>query len=83
MKLINKLKTWYGKNEDEIKTKAKKFGYCAAGLGVGYLVGKQMTIFKSALGLADMNSLGIIKFFDPSKGVEINVKEACALLKAK
>jgi hypothetical protein len=73
-----KLKTWIKDHEVEIKKTLKTIGVGAIlGFGLGYITGDKITTTKIGNGYARFHMDGLIKYFDPSTGKEIDIMEAC------
>lgn len=62
-----KIKDWFEEHEMSI-TK-----WCAytVGFSFGYVAGKRILTTRVATGLEVAHAIGVIKFFDPSTGVEV------------
>ena len=71
-----KMKNWYEENKETIKAEAVRVGWYALGLGVGYFVGDKVSTYKINDGLNHVHEAGIIKFFDPTTGLEVTTREA-------
>ena len=73
-----KLKVWYEEHKDGIKTEVTKIAWYGLGIGVGYFCGSKIKECQAATSIGILHNLGIVKFFDPSKGLaeEISVSEA-------
>lgn len=82
MELIDKVKTWYNKNKDEIKKKLKIIGGAGACLGAGYLLGHKISELEISTGIVHYHDKGVLKFFDPLTGNEVKTfKETCEVMK--
>ena len=83
MKLKDKIKFWYKKNEKGIKEElAAICGTCLL-LGVGYCIGSKVTQFAVYNGMVNYRDKGVIKFFDPATGLEAKtLDEASKILVA-
>lgn len=73
-----KLKRWFEERKDGLIRGACVFGAC---LATAFITNKVSTV-RCAISLKDMHDEGIIKFFNPSTGLEVNVTEACEVVKA-
>lgn len=71
-----KLKKWFEENKDEIKNTASKIGWYAWGFGLAWFVTDKITKAQINAGLAVLNAEGVIKFFNPENGNELNFIEA-------
>lgn len=75
-----KIENWYEENKEEIKAETKRVGWIALGLGVGYLTGKKISDLKLSVGLERAHVAGIIKFIDPTTGLEIAEREVTGVI---
>jgi len=73
---IIKMKVWFEEHKDEIAKEAIRVSWYLLGLGVGYFVGNKLSEWKMGYGLAGLHNDGIMKFFDPAKGIEVGIDEA-------
>lgn len=76
-----KVKRWFDEHKKEIKSGMMKVGIYAIGFGIGYFTADKITTFRIGAGLSTLRTSGIIKFFDPSNGLEIDVNKAVDLVK--
>lgn len=77
----NKMKEWFDGHKDEIKTEVVKMACYAVGFGFGYFAASKITDYRITAGLACFHDDGIIKFCDPSTGLEVGVREAHEVVK--
>ena len=75
-----KLKVWFDEHKNEIKTEAIRITYYALGLGIGYFVGDKICGHRMNSGLMIIHNAGIIKFFNPSTGLEVDYKDAVSII---
>ena len=73
-------KEWREDNKDLID-KIAGVVYIAGFIGLGYVVGGRITELSVDNGLERCHNLGIIKFFNPSTGLEVNPNEALNVMK--
>ncbi len=78
---INKMKDWFGKHKEEIKGELRRLCWYAVGIGVGYFVGTKMHDLRIDNGLMRMYSDGLMKFFDPATGNEVDIDELGKVIK--
>lgn len=71
----SKVKVWFDKHKEEIKGEALRFCWYAVGIGVGYFVGTKLNSLRIDNGLLRMHADGLIKFFDPAAGIEVDMSE--------
>lgn len=78
-----KIRTWYEENKEEIKkVGASIYNFVVVGVTVGAacVLTDKFTEQRIQLGIDRAYDEGIIKFFDPSNGNEVNMHEAAKLL---
>lgn len=78
----NKIKNWYEERKDGIKSKVVKTGYCIAGLGVGYFIGKKYEGLIMGIGAQSLYDKGIMKFIDPRTGLDIKLSDVKTVAEA-
>lgn len=76
-KKTSEIKSWWEKNKGWIKN----IGIGTALFGGGVYIGDKICTICTAGGMQKYHEAGIIKFFDPVKGVEVDVEEACEVVK--
>lgn len=79
-KKTSKIKTWWEKNKHVIARKAETAAWYAGGFILGSWATRKMTIWAIERGLFVAHTEGMIKFFDPSNGLEVPYDEAGELL---
>lgn len=77
----NKIKEWFEENKEEIKHEVSKFVWYACGFGVGCFITKKISDYKFALGLNELRREGVLKFVNPTTGVEVGIAEAAQIVK--
>lgn len=81
MKEKNKIKRWFDEHKNEIKAEAVRVGWYAFGFCVGYFLCDKISEYSHGSGLRTLHEDGIIKFFDPSSGLEVDVEKAVEIAK--
>lgn len=72
----NKLKVWFEEHKTEVIIVAYGVGSLALGLCLGNLIGTGNAHFRDACEVKVLHDNGIIKFFDPTNGLEVKPEEA-------
>ncbi len=80
-KMSTKMKAWYEKHKDDISKEAIRVSWYLLGLSLGYFVGSKLSEWQMDSGLSRLHDDGIMKFFDPAKGIEVDVTEATKIVK--
>ena len=76
MKKSEKIKAWFEEHKKAIGDNAVRIFWYALGLGVGYFVTDRISDIQVGCGLEKLANQGILKFFDPSTGLEVSVDKA-------
>lgn len=71
----NRVKVWFNEHKEEIKGEALRLCWYAVGISVGYFVGTKLSCLRIDNGLLRMHADGLIKFFDPAAGIEVDLSE--------
>ena len=77
----SKAAIWLEEHKDEVKTLAMRICWLGIGLGVGCVATNYVSDLKVGAGLWRLHDEGIIKFFDPSSGLEVGVDKAIEITK--
>lgn len=81
MKEKNRIKRWFDEHKNEIRAEAVRVVWYAFGFGVGYFVCDKISEYSHGLHLQTLHADGIVKFFDPSSGLEVDVEKAVEIAK--
>lgn len=76
-KKTSKFKAWWEKNKSDIE-------FCLWGMfmgAAGLQIGKRITGINRDIGTLRMHDKGILKYFDPDTGKEVDMDEACEVVK--
>lgn len=76
-KKTSKLRAWWNRYKYHIQA----FGICAALYGGGVCVGNYISNYQQSVGTLRLHDKGIVKYFDPDTGMEVNIEEACEVVK--
>lgn len=77
----NRIKGWIEEHKEEIKGEVIRICWYAVGIGVGYFIGGKIHDLRIDSGTKQLYIDGILKFFDPSTGQEINLSELGKVVK--
>ena len=69
----SKVKAWFEENKDKICAEARCIGWYAFGFGLAWFVNGKLTEYQCALGAANLHEKGLMKFCDPTNGMEITL----------
>lgn len=79
---MNNMKEWYNGHKNEIKSEVVKMVYYVVGFGFGYFAANKIAGYRTTVGLASFHDDGIIKFYNPSTGLEVDtIKEVNDVVK--
>lgn len=76
-KKTSKVKAWWGRYKYHILG----FGAGIGAFGYGCLMGNYVSNYRRRVGELRLHDKGIIKYFDPETGMEVDVDEACKVVK--
>lgn len=76
MEQKGKAKRWFDEHKNEIKSEAVRVAWYAFGFCVGYFVCNKISDYRVGAGMYALHEDGIIKFFNPSSGIEVDVNKA-------
>lgn len=76
MRKSETIKERFDKHKEGIKKEAVRCFWFALGLGVGYFISDKISDYQVGAGLDRLAREGIIKFFEPSTGLEVGIEKA-------
>ena len=77
----SKVTVWFDEHKDEIKTSALRLCWLGLGIGLGCVATNYISDLKVGGGLYRLHDEGVVKFFDPSSGLEVGIEKAVEIAK--
>ena len=77
----SKMAIWFDEHKDEIKASTLRLCWLGLGIAFGSIVANYVSEVKTEACLYRLHDEGIIKFFDPSNGLEVSIGEAAEIAK--
>lgn len=80
---MNETKVWLKEHKNEIAKEAMDIVKITACLGIGYFMGSKITELQIGYGLDRVHRDGLVKFFNPSTGLEVSMQEINKIMSDK